>query len=180
MEAYWSYPSASRVRTESLVFVSLFAGFPLTFLQPYKSICFHVNSTIKTCPELVYFFCCSSCGLEWWLSCTRKMQGRGVSCSRKWVYHDAPARSLIGSMISNLLSVARQGALRWACDMPFLRGFQLLLCYREGLMTLLRDLNTVLLKNRRAGVAGLMGVAGVCMCTPYIIMHVSYIRKIER
>ena len=47
-------------------------------------------------------------------------------------------------------------------------------------MTLLRDLNTVLLKNRRAGVAGLMGVAGVCMCTPYIIMHVSYIRKIER
>lgn len=52
-------------------------------------------------------------------------------------------------MIFNLLSVARQGALSWACDMPFLRGFQLLLCCREGLMTLMRDLNTVLLKKQK-------------------------------
>ena len=51
-------------------------------------------------------------------------------------------------MIFNLLSVARQGALRWAYDMPFLRGFQLLCC-REGSMTLMRDLNTVLLKQQK-------------------------------
>ena len=35
-------------------FVSLINCFPTAFLEPYKSICFHINNTIKTYPELIF------------------------------------------------------------------------------------------------------------------------------
>lgn len=72
-------------------------------------------------------------------------RGWGHKLLVKMNLHEAPARNLMGSMIFNLLSEAPQGALSWACDMSFLRGFQLLLL-QQGMMTLIRDLNTVLLK----------------------------------
>lgn len=45
-------------------------------------------------------------------------------------------------------------------------------------MTLVRDLNTVLSKTKRAGVIRLIEIAGMCVCVPYIIMHVYYICSI--
>ena len=35
-------------------FVSLINCFPPAFLEPYRSICFHVTTAIKTSPELIF------------------------------------------------------------------------------------------------------------------------------
>lgn len=57
--------------------------------------------------------------------------GRGHTLLLKRNLPRGTARSLIGSMICNLLSIALQGARSWACDIPFLRGFQLRLPLQE-------------------------------------------------
>lgn len=108
---------------------------PLTFPHMYKSIYFHGKNPIRASPEPFLFLLLQSlwvCDYHAW---DRDRVGAGISSSWKGIYHDAPARSLIGSIICNLLSVALQGALSWACDIPFLRGFQLL----RLLLLLLRE-----------------------------------------
>lgn len=102
---------------------------PLTFSQMYKGIIFMVITPSGLVLSHFFFLLqlLWACDYHAW---DRDGAGRRVgvggwhiSCSWKRIYHDAPARSLIGSMIRNLLSVALQGALGWACDIPFLRGF---------------------------------------------------------
>lgn len=63
--------------------------------------------------------------------------------------------------------------------MPFLRGFLLLLLLQGRIDDSDKRFEHSPLINRRDGVVRLLGMAGRCMCIPYIIMHAYYIHSIK-
>lgn len=76
MEAQWTQALWPWVRTESLVFCLSHQLFSPSFswaIQEHLFSCYYCYQDFSW----TNFFCCSSCRLEYWLSCTRRSGGGG-------------------------------------------------------------------------------------------------------